>query len=233
MIPNPLACLLKYKSCENGGPMKTTTVLFVFFTSVFSTQTLAQQIGMACNVEEAQRISQETERAVLDRVRADMRAEGRVQASALGVDDRDCIYQATQKAQWDRQRAIEQCISQTSYFRSCAIQDQRVVGVPQRLQPLQGDGKFDERNSDENTCRITAQNRAVQDALNSCQANFGMGCRVASGPTSASHEVQRRRRFGIMGPKDDYHVCHSSASAIPNTSAQVQCTVEIVARVQF
>lgn len=216
--------------------MRTTTVLITFILFILSTEALAQvagQIGLACNGDEIQRIAQETERAVLDRVRADMRAEGRVQASALGIDDQDCINQATQKAQWDRHRAIEQCTSQTSYFRTCAVQDQRVIGVPQRLQPIQATGNFDERNSNENTCKTTAQNRAIEEALNRCQTTFGMNCRIAGGPTPATYEIERRRRYGIMGPKEDFHVCHSSAFAIPNSSAQVQCTVELVARVQF
>lgn len=216
--------------------MKTVTVLFVFFCSILSTKALAQtsgQIGLACSGEEIHRISAETERAVLDRVRADMRAEGRVQASALGVNDQDCLQQASQKANWDRHRAIDQCVSQTSYFRSCAIQDQRVIRAPQRLQPVQASGKYDERNSNENTCRTTAQNRAIQEALNRCQSEFGIACRISGGPAPASHEIERRRRYGIAGPKEDYHICHSSASAIPNTSAQIQCAVEIVARVQL
>lgn len=217
--------------------MKTLTILFFFFSSIlFSINASAQvagQIGLACSGEEAQKITTETERAVLDRVRADMRAEGRVQASALGVDDQDCLRQATQRAQWDQRRAIDQCLSQTTYFRSCAIQDQRIVGVPQRIQPLLGTGRFDERDSDENKCKITAQNRAIQEALNNCQVTFGMGCRIASGPSAATHDVEKRRRYGLFGPKDEYHVCQATASAIPNTSAQIQCTVEIVARVQF
>lgn len=216
--------------------MKSMTVLLVFFCSILSAKALAQvhgDIGLSCSGEEARRISYETERAVLDRVRADMRAEGRVQASALGVSDQDCINQASQRANWERQRAVDQCVSQTTYFRSCSIQDQRVIGAPRRIDPIAGSGKFDERDTNESTCRQTAQNRAIQDALSRCQSQFGVACRIASGPSAASHEVERRRRYGIAGPKEDFHVCHSHASAIPNTSAQIQCTVEIVARVQL
>lgn len=216
--------------------MKSMTVLLVLFCSVFSAKAMAQvhgEVGLSCSGEEARRISYETERAVLDRVRADMRAEGRVQASALGISDQDCISQATQRANWDRQQAVDQCVRQTSYFRSCSIQDQRVIGAPRRIDPIVGSGGYDERDSNENKCRQTAQNRAIQDALNRCQSQFGVSCRIASGPSAASHEVERRRRYGIAGPKEDYHVCQSHASAIPNTSAQIQCTVEIVARVQL
>lgn len=212
--------------------MKQITIFLVFVCSVLSTKALAQNIGQ-CNGEEIRRVAAETERAVLDRVRADMRAEGRVMASALGVNDQDCLSQASQKAQWIRHQAIDQCVSQTTYFRTCAIQDQRVVGVPQRIQPLGGNGHFDEKKTDENTCRTEAQNRAIQDALNRCQDAFGIGCRIVAGPSPATHQTEHRRRYGIAGPKDEYHICTSTAHALPNTSAQIQCSVELIARAQF
>lgn len=186
----------------------------------------------SCNADEARRISAETERAVLDRVRADMRAEGRASAMGLGVNDQDCLNNAYQKANWIAQNAINDCQRQTTYFRTCAIQGQRVVGAPSRIQPMQGTGHVDEKEIAENACRAGAQSRAQQSAMEVCQRTFGIACRIVA-VGEASHRIEQRRRYGLFGPKEDWHICDAAAQALPDTPQQVQCSVEIFARVQF
>ncbi|GIL18344.1 MAG: hypothetical protein BroJett040_20950 [Oligoflexia bacterium] len=209
------------------------------FVTLTGSQLLAQTPpphrppGPSCNPEEVRQISYEVERATLDKVRRDMMAEGAVRASAVGMDDRDCLRQATDRANYSRQEAINQCVSRTTYFRSCDIQQTRVIQPPQTIQPIITQGLVDERDITEQNCMAGAQNRAVENALRSCQQQFGMGCRLVSGPTQATHRTEKRRRYGIVGPKDEYHICESMAQALPDGHARVQCAVEIVAKVRF
>lgn len=191
------------------------------------------QAPSTCAPGEADSIYRQAESNTLDRVRQDMRVEGRVSASALGYDDQDCLRQAYERANYRRQEAIDSCVSQTRYFHSCEIVDRRPVGAPQRIIPIMSSGHVDERKIDENNCRISAQNQAIQNALSRCQSQFGTQCRIASGPSTASHRTETRRRYGIVGPKEEYHICDSQAEAIPDSNLQTQCAIELVAKVRL
>jgi hypothetical protein len=186
----------------------------------------------ACSPDERSRIQAETERATLDKVRQDIRAEGRVQASALAINDHECLERARRHVTDLQGRAIEQCVRQTVYFRSCEVTDIRLVKSPSRIEPIHGHYKIDEYKTDEASCRRNAESSAVQTALDGCRRHYGRSCRIVSGPTQATHSIDRRRRYGIMGPKEDYHVCVSSASALPDGPEQIQCTMELVAKVR-
>jgi hypothetical protein len=187
----------------------------------------------SCSPQEVSRIQSEAERVTLEKVRQDIRAEGRVQASALGVDDRECLERARRFVLDQQGRAIEQCVRQTVYFRSCEVADVRISRSPSRIEPIHGHYKIDEYKTDEASCRVNAQNSAVQTALNGCRNTYGRACRIVAGPTQATHLIERRRRYGLVGPKEDFHVCVSSASALPDSREQIQCSMELVAKVRI
>ena len=214
--------------------MKSSIIMLAIIGSFVSFNALAQTPpAPACSPQDTQRIAAETERAVLDRVRADMHVEGRVDVSALGVIDQDCLNNAYQRANSVANNAVYDCQRQTTYFRTCAIQGQRIIGAPARIQPQTASGHIDDKNVNEASCKSAAQNGAAQNALQVCQRVFGMACRIVAGPTEASHRVEQRRRYGLFGPKEDWHICDSAAQALPDTPQQIQCTVEIFARVQI
>lgn len=187
----------------------------------------------SCSAAEVARIQIEAERATLDKIRQDIRAEGRVQASALGVDDRECLERARRHVQDLQGRAIEQCVRQTVYFRSCEVADIRILRSPSRIEPVHGHYKIDEYKTDEVSCRRNAESLAIQTALEGCRNAYGRSCRIVSGPTVATHAIERRRRYGLFGPKENYHVCVSSASALPDSREQIQCSMELVAKVRI
>lgn len=188
-------------------------------------------IVMQCSPEEASQIRRDAEQDVLNRIRQDMRVEGRVVGSALGYDERDCLSRATDNANYRRNDALRSCETQAQFFKTCEITQNRVVEHPTRIIALSAIGQHDERKTTEESCRITAQNRAIQNALNACQSKFGTPCRIISGPEPASFRIEKRRRYGIAGPKEDYLICESRAAAIPDSNLQFQCSVELVARV--
>lgn len=186
---------------------------------------------MQCTPEEREGIRREAEQDVLNRIRMDMRVEGRVVGNALGYDERDCLSRATDNANYRRNDALRSCEQQAQYFKSCEITQNRVVENPTRIIPISATGGHDERKTTEDSCRTTAQNRAIQNALNTCQNRFGVPCRIISGPEPASFRIEKRRRYGIAGPKEEYLICESRAAAIPDSNLQFQCSVELIARV--
>lgn len=186
-----------------------------------------------CSSDELAQNAREVEEATLERVRQDMRAEGRVKAFALGASERDCVDRALNKAQRDSYKAIEECVQQTSFFRSCEIQSHRVIEEPRPILPVSGYGNIEEYKTDESRCRHEAEQRALRDAMVNCERTFNTYCRVTSGPSAATHKIERRRRYGLMGPKENFHVCHSRAEALPESRERYQCAVEISARVRL
>lgn len=209
----------------------------IFFSTLLmfaSSPVLAQNQPLACTPQETSQIAAEVERATLAKVRQDIRAEGRVQSTALGLDDRDCLENARRQVQDQAGRAIEKCVSETIYFRSCEVSDIRVVRAPSRLEPVIGNYKIDDYKTNPAQCQADAERRAVDTALEGCRNTYSRGCRLVEGPTRASHAIERRRRYGgLVGPKEDFHVCHSSARALPDSREQVQCTMELVAKVRI
>lgn len=208
--------------------MKRAIVVLSFLVS----QAAFSQNASQCTQQEAAQIGAQAERATLERVRADIKAEGRMQATALGIDDRDCLERARRLVLDLGNRAIEQCVSQTRVFRNCEVVDIRTVKAPSRIEAVVGTGHEDDYEVTEAQCKSNAQNNAVRYALEGCQRTYNRACRIASGPAEASHVIERRRRYGLFGPKEDYHVCHSSASALPDSREQISCTMEIVAKIK-
>lgn len=217
---------------EGGLDMKT--IFFSTLLMIASSPALAQNQPLACTPQETSQIAAEVERATLAKVRQDIRAEGRVQSTALGLDDRDCLERARRQVQDQAGRAIEKCVSETVYFRACEVSDIRVVRTPSRLEPVIGNYKIDDYKTNQAQCQADAERRAVDTALEGCRNTYNRGCRLVDGPTRASHAIERRRRYGgLVGPKEDFHVCHSSARALPDSREQVQCTMELIAKVRI
>lgn len=189
--------------------------------------------GGSCSAQELQSEAFRSEQATLDRVRRDMNVEGRVTESVLARDERECLNEAIRRVQNRRHQAIDDCVRQTTYFRTCEVQGHRVVQQPTRLAPISGNGRVDDYQTTGDQCRVNAQNQAIQNALASCQSTYGMACRIVSGPTPATYRTEVRRRYLIAGPKETYHICDSQASALPNSSDQVRCSVELFAKVRF
>lgn len=195
--------------------------------------------GGACGQDEGQRheemrrIAIEAERATLERVRADMRAEGTAGAIALGHSSEDCLAKATERAHARSHQAIQNCVQQTTHFRNCEVTQSRVTQQPFRISPAQAEGHVDERDLADGTCRQRAQDRAVQNALSQCQSRYGYPCKIVSGPTASSYEVVWRKRYVLFGPKDTHMICRSQAQALPDSANQIQCGVEIIARVRL
>lgn len=206
-----------------------TTLLMALTTQA---QPQPRPAPMSCTPDEIQRISAEAERATLDRVRMDLRAEGRAQGYAMGYTEQECLDRATEVANRNSFQAIDDCTRQTTYFRNCQISHSRVILAPAPLRPSIGQGMIDEKGISEETCRREAENRAISAALALCQSDYGTRCRIVSGPAPATHQVERRRRYGIAGPKEDYHICQSSAQALPDSGHRFQCGVEIIAQVR-
>lgn len=186
-----------------------------------------------CSSDELRREADRSEQNTLDRVRRDMSVEGRAVVSVRSSDERRCVEEGIRMAQSRRNDAINDCVRQTTYFRNCETQGTRVVQQPTRISAVTGNGHIDDKNTNEAQCRINAQNAAINQALSSCQATYGQACQIVSGPTAATHRIEQRRLYIIAGPKDDYHICDSQAQALPATSDQVACSVEIFAKVRF
>lgn len=186
-----------------------------------------------CSPEEVARIAESAERAALDRVRADMNAEGRARVDAIGVDPQSCLNNANRKAEREAQRVINECVSKTTVFRSCRIQETRIVQQPMPIMASSGLGQVDDRKTDEASCKLNAQENAKRNAIANCERTHSVRCRLAGPASEATHRVDRRRRYGIVGPKEDYHICAARAEALPDSSDTLQCSVEIVARIQL
>lgn len=214
--------------------MKFVTTQIVLFSSLLLASAASAQNTPVpvtqCSPQEASEIASRSERATLEKVRQDLRVEGRIQAMALGSDERDCLERARYAVQNQAARAIEQCSHRATYFRSCEVVENRVSHPPTLLQPTVGWGTIDDYKTDETRCRLDAQHRAQQEALAGCQRSFNRNCRITL-VNNADHRIERRRRYGIAGPKEDYHICSATAQALPDTHERFQCGMEVIAKV--
>lgn len=183
-----------------------------------------------CNPSDIELAKRDAERETLRRIRQDFGVEGTARAAAVGSTEQDCLNNANLKAQGRASDAIGQCNSRTTYFKNCEISGNRVVEVPQKFYGIKGIGAIDEKKIDETLCKRKAEQMAQDYALSECRKISGTECRISSGPTSATYQTKQRRRYGIMGPKETYHICNSTAEALPDSSAQFRCTVEVFAK---
>jgi hypothetical protein len=125
---------------------------------------------------------------------------------------------------------IQECERQTEGLMSCGISAQRTSQYPRLITPVVGSSKYDERNSDEATCRTSSISRAENSAVSACLVKYGVSCNVTSRGTVSDYHTETRRRYFIFGPRDLRQICKAAALAEPSAEYRVQCSVEIVAR---
>lgn len=197
-----------------------------------------QVVPGGCSAAELDLARRDAERVTLDRVRMDMLAEGAVRVSAVGSNEQECLQNARIRARAFEREAIEQCVSKTSYFRTCTLVPERLVEAPSRVVPFVGTGHIDKWERElggnpEQQCKMLAEQSAANNAVAACRASTGVNCVISTPASPATSRREERRRYGIAGPKDGYQICDSRAEAMPDASAQFRCTIEIVSRVRF
>ncbi len=209
--------------------------LILCLSLVIGFQSAHAQLSSACRGGEQGRggnLTDEQKRDLEKRCANAMNSEAHRTVKAVGMDDRDCISQANYRADQLSYDVISSCNSQAQGLASCSIVARHIVQYPTYISSIYGSGKYDERKSDESTCRASSIARAESDAVSSCNNEYGVSCMVSSRGVVTDHHTTVRRRFIIMGPKEEYQICSASASATPDSRYRVQCSVEIVARAQ-
>lgn len=220
--------------------MKKLLLCFVF--SLLSAQTVfAQSYGSGRpdpypgspsnpQTEEERQREEGRRRDELARYERAMNAQTKLVVSALGRDSYDCLNNAQNKAYGESYNVIRQCESATEGLTTCEVASQRTLEYPRSVETLVSVVKYDERKSDESTCRTSAIARAEADALSKCRSKFGISCLLSSAGQVTDYHTETRRRYLIFGPNDLHQVCKAIASAQPPSEYTVQCSVEIVAK---
>lgn len=161
-----------------------------------------------------------------------MNAEAQRTIKAVGMDDSDCISRAHYRASELTYDVIRACEQQAEGLADCTLVSRDIVQYPTYISSTFGNGHYDERKSNEETCRTSAVVRAESDAVSSCQSEYGVACDLTSRGVVTEYRTKVRRRFIIMGPREEYQICSASAEAAPDSRYRVQCSVRIVARSQ-
>lgn len=189
----------------------------------------------ACDPGDLRRVQLETERATLDRVRQDINAEGQSRATAVGADPQDCLNRARSRATAGQYQAVSDCNNQSTYFKNCAIVGERIIQAPTEILPFRGQGhsEGDVRRVSIDECKRNAMDKAREAAVSECRRVTGANCLLSMDATPATHREKAERRYGLFGPIDRTNICDSSAEARPDSSARLQCSVEIYARNRF
>lgn len=192
-----------------------------------------QSFAQTCNPQELDYARQDGERRALEMVRNDMNAEGVSRGSAIGFSPEDCIQRAISRAQTNGYQAIQECNNRSTYFKNCQLMGHRVIQHPTIVLPTRAVGKIDERDITEQECRTRAVRDAERNAIQQCESESGTRCGLTRPANDSSHREERRRRYGIAGPKETYHICEASAEALPLGGSQFRCSVEVFARNRF
>lgn len=207
--------------------------LLVCCLVVVGFQSAHAQTSLSCRGGEqgnGSTLTDQQKRDLEKRCQAAMNAEASRRITAVGMDDSDCIAQATYRADQLSYDVINSCNTRAQGLASCSIVARHIVQYPTYISSSFGSGSYDERKSNEAQCRSSAIARAESDALSSCRSEYGVSCVISSRGVVGDHHTTTRRRFVIMGPKEEYQICSVSAAAMPDSRYRVQCSVEIVAR---
>lgn len=151
------------------------------------------------------------------------RIELREAIRAVGYDYRDCDYRMQSQAYSVERRLIQSCQNQSRM--QCFVSSRRHMGGGY-IHPITGSYRVDDYKIDARTCRDRAAQRAEQDAMSRCQQEYGVRCYVTRRGV-ADHRVERKRRYGIMGPKENFQVCRGDAQAAPDSRYREQCSMQI------
>lgn len=213
--------------------MKKLIATLIIGFNLNSFAQMAPPPSSQCSAEELNAASRAAEEATLSRVNQDLLAQGVIRVSGTGADEQDCLRNARQNAELNGSRAIEQCHRNTTYFGArCKISDFIVTQQPIKIVPFVGNGVVDlnGKHVAEAQCKQAAQDTAIQKALNSCRVSTNSQCSIVSGPTPASYQLVKKKKFGIV---DTRAICTSRAEALPPSSVQFFCSVDAIAKVRF
>lgn len=159
-----------------------------------------------------------------------MNAAAHRAVKAVGIDDSDCISQAHDRANQLTFEVKRACEQQAEGLADCTMVSKHIVQYPTPISSTIGIGQYNERDSNEESCRVNAINRAETDAVSSCENEYGISCDLISRGVVNEYRTKIRRRFVILGPKEEYQVCSASAMASPDSRYRVQCSVRVVVR---
>ncbi|MFN7454505.1 MAG: hypothetical protein ACK5RO_07575 [Pseudobdellovibrionaceae bacterium] len=175
-------------------------------------------------------ITPERAREIERRCAEAAQASARIEVRASGVDSWDCERQALARARSAEFRLVRDCERRAEGLHRCEVVRHRMIDYGSPIYDVVGIGRYDERKSNEGTCRTTAAHRAEREALRNCQEELGVNCLISRSGQTTDYRVERRRRYVIMGPKEDFHVCRADASALPPAHIRVKCSLELEAR---
>lgn len=144
---------------------------------------------------------------------------------AVGYDRHDCQYRLQNEISRKESTILQSCQSQAKA--ACTVISRRFMGSGY-IYPVTGSYRVDEYKIDPNVCRDKAALRAEDDAIRNCESDYGVRCYVTRRGVS-DHREERRRRYGLFGPKENFQVCRGQAEAAPEGPYREQCSVEIIA----
>ncbi len=144
---------------------------------------------------------------------------------AVGYDRRDCEYRLQSEASRREGDLLRSCQNQSGA--RCQIVARNFMGGGY-IYPIAGNYKVDEYKIDASTCRDRAAANAEREALQSCQKEYGVNCQITL-RGYADHSEERRRRYGLFGPKENFQVCRGNAEAAPDYRYREQCSMRITA----
>lgn len=159
-------------------------------------------------------------------------ASATLQVKAVGRDSYDCHRNVESRARHEEREVIRQCERNAQDVFSCEITRSRMIDYGSSISETHGSGNYEERKSDEITCRNSSVSRAEQDAIRQCELQYDVPCELTERGIVDEYKVKRRRRFIIMGPKEDYHICRAHAYAAPVAPYNTECSIELEARVK-
>lgn len=208
--------------------MKKSVLCCLFL--LISQTSFAQSICEGGGQGRGQNLTDQQKKDLELKCSAARRAEASETIVSAGLDEQDCLERAHLRAERKVRDVIQACETKAENLLRCELISSRIIEESGYIRALSRSGEYVERNSDEQTCRRSSIDRAEANALQACQEKFGVSCEISSPGVVSDYHVARRRRFWIVGPKENYQMCTASALAEPSSQYRVQCSVEIRAR---
>lgn len=143
---------------------------------------------------------------------------------AVGYDRRDCQYRLESEASRRESDLLRSCQSQAQGAR-CQVVARNFMGGGY-IYPTAGDYTVEDYKIDANSCRNRAASYAEREAVERCQKEYAVRCQITR-RGYADHREERRRRYGLFGPKENFQVCRGSAEAAPESRFREQCSMRI------
>jgi hypothetical protein len=196
--------------------------------------------SQTCSSDEIENAVNRARQETLDIIRQDMQVESRLTITSYGANEHDCYENGIRRFRNHAvgDDAIRDCNSKRRLFKdvSCAIDDVHPVGGVTSVMPTTRDAQVNNwYPEDQDKCVQNAMAQAEQNAMRDCQAS-GLACEIiqrASAPSMADNSMYTKDGWkGIHKHKTVF--CKSKATAAPvRGNAQVQCSLEGVARMKF